>query len=120
MESKRWFYKVTFDPVVSELGINATMRLHDFRSVRVETEDGFPVAYGEWTETEDDDVGGQDDVLWEDDNVVLYERQRRPFGDEPAEPALREYWPGAECREKAMLIGMEFGIDAYNEAMGNA
>ena len=98
---------------------------HYFRNVRV-VEAGVqavgPVAYGQFVETEDDDVDSQDEAVGNNSDVADYTRQARPF---PGDCAPKVKLPRARKisdsqREQAMLLGMEFGVEAYNEAMGNA
>ena len=124
MDSKRWFYKVWMP---SNRGVQqaekAMSDLH-FRNVRV-VEAGIqavgPVAYGQFVETEDDDVGSQDEAVGDHKDVCEWTRQATPFpGDRaPKAPKLpRARKISDSQREQATLIGMELGIDAYNEAMG--
>lgn len=72
-------------------------------------------------ETEDDDLGSQDEAVGNDSDVADYTRQARPFpGDRaPKAPKLPPARKISDSqREQATLIGMELGIDAFNDVMG--
>lgn len=123
MESKRWFYKVVLKDNRGVRQAEEVMSGHYFRNVRV-VEAGVqavgPVAYGQFVETEDDDVDSQDEAVSNNSDVADYTRQARPF---PGDRAPKVTLPRARKisdaqREQAMLLGMEFGVEAYNDAMG--
>lgn len=122
----RWHYKVVLKDNRGVRQAEEVMSNHYFRNVRV-LEAGIqavgPVAYGQFVETEDDDVNSQDEALDGDNDVTEWTRSATPFpGDRapkvPKPPRARKVsgWQ----REQAQLLGMEFGVEAYNEAMGQS
>ena len=126
METQRWFYKVWMGDGRGVQQAEKAMSDLGFRNVRVVAagiDAVDPVAYGQFLETEDDDVGSQDEAVGDHKDVSEWTRQAKPFpGDRapkaPKPPRARKVsdWQ----REQATLAGMEMGIDAYNEAMGYA
>lgn len=126
MESRRWYYKVWMSDGRGVQQAESAMNDLHFRNVRV-VEAGIdavdPVAYGQFIETEDDDVESQDEAVGDHKDVSGWTRSSTPFkgGRAPKAPKLPPARkPSASQCEQAQLLGMEFGVDAYNEAMGYA
>lgn len=123
---RRWYYKVWMCDNRGVQQAEKAMSSLSFCNVRV-VEAGIravgPVAYGQFIETEDEAVEAQDEAVGDHGDVSGWTRSSTPFKENraPKAPKLpRARKISASQREQAILIGMEFGIEAYNEAMGNA
>ena len=127
MQSQRWFYKVEMRNNVGGARAEEVMRDHHFTNIRTVNQgcDNNPMwtGYGQFKETEDDPASELEESLHDDDRIDGFIQSATPFPNNRAPKAPR--LPRARKvsdwqREQATLAGMEMGINAYNEWMGNA
>lgn len=125
MESKRWFYKVEMRNNVGGARAEEVMRDHHFTNIRTVNQgcDDNPMwtGYGQFKETEDDPASELEESLHGDDRIDGFIQSATPFPNNrapnaPKRPRARKI--SDSQREQAMLLGMEFGVEAYNDAMG--